>query len=98
MLEIPHLRRISISPFTNVARTAPLIGNRAIYSWKPRPTDLVGSFNPDRIRSYLRQNLAICRNAGCQFEVILKDTHTCEGHPGRFDDWSRIAREEINSL
>ena len=98
VLEIPHLRRISISPFTNVARTAPLIGNRAIYSWKPRPTDLVGSFNPDRIRSYLRENLAICRNAGCQFEVILKDTHTCEGHPGRFDDWSRIAREEINSL
>ncbi|MEI6492129.1 MAG: hypothetical protein WCO94_06245 [Verrucomicrobiota bacterium] len=96
VLDIPHIRRISISPFTNVARTAPQIGNRAIYSWKPRPTDLVGQFNPERIRSYLRENIAECRKAGCNFEVILKDTHTCEGHPERFDHWSRIAREEIN--
>jgi len=98
VLEVPHLRRISISPFTNVARSAPQIGKRAIYSWKPRPTDLVGRFDPDRIRSYLRENLAICRNAGCHVEVILKDTHTCEGRPERFDDWCRIAREEIHGL
>ena len=98
VLEIPHIRRISISPFTNVVRTAPQVGGRAIFSWKPRPTDLVGSFNPGRLRAYLSDNLAICRNAGCNFEVILKDTHTCEGHPERFDAWSRIAREEINRL
>jgi hypothetical protein len=98
VLEVPHLRRISISPFTNVARSAPQIGNLAIYSWKPRPTDLVGRFDPDRIRSYLRENLAICRNAGCHVEVILKDTHSCEGRPERFDDWCRIAREEIHGL
>jgi len=33
-----------------------------------------------------------------QVEVILKDTHTCEGHPERFDEWCRIAREEIRRL
>lgn len=98
VLKIPHIRRISISPFTNVARSAPQIGSRAIYSWKPRPTDLVGNFQPERIRSYLRENLAGCRSAGCQYEVILKDTHTCEGHPERFDDWCRIAREELGRL
>ena len=98
VLDIPHIRRISISPFTNVALSAPQIGNRAIFSWKPKPTDLVGFFNPERIRSYLRENLAVCRSAGCNFEVILKDTHTCEGHPERFDHWCRIAREEINRL
>jgi len=98
VLNIPHIRRISISPFTNVARSAPRIGNRAIYSWKPRPMDLVGHFHSERIRSYLRDHLAECRRAGCQTEVILKDTHTCEGHPERFDDWCRIAREEINRL
>lgn len=98
VLAIPHIRRISISPFTNVALSAPQIANRAIFSWKPKPTDLVGSFNPERIRSYLRENLAECRKAGCNFEVILKDTHSCEGHPERFDNWCRIAREEINRL
>ncbi|TSA31628.1 MAG: hypothetical protein D4R65_10885 [Verrucomicrobiaceae bacterium] len=96
VLDIPHIRRISVSPFTNVARSAPQIGVRAIFSWKPKPTDLVGNFNPERIRSYLRENIAECRKSGCNFEVILKDTHTCERRPERFDDWSRIAREEID--
>jgi hypothetical protein len=27
--------------------------------------------------------------------MILKDTHTCEHHPERFDRWARIAREEV---
>jgi len=26
-------------------------------------------------------------------EIILKDTHTCEHHPERFDRWLAIARE-----
>ncbi len=98
VLEIPHIRRISVSPFTNVARSAPQIKGRAIFSWKPRPTDLVGHFNPERIRSYLRENIVACRESGCNFEVILKDTHTCEHHPERFDDWCRIAREEMAGL
>ncbi|MBC7236793.1 MAG: hypothetical protein H5T69_13215 [Chloroflexi bacterium] len=25
--------------------------------------------------------------------MILKDTHTCEGHPERFTRWTAIARE-----
>jgi hypothetical protein len=28
--------------------------------------------------------------------MILKDTHTCEHHPERFDRWTKIAREEVN--
>jgi hypothetical protein len=27
--------------------------------------------------------------------MILKDTHTCENRPERFDRWSLIAREEV---
>jgi hypothetical protein len=26
-------------------------------------------------------------------EMVLKDTHTCEHHPERFDRWVAIARE-----
>jgi hypothetical protein len=98
VLRIPHIRRISVSPFTDVAATAPQIGKRAIYSWKPRPTDLVGRFDPERIRAYLREQMEACHAAGCNFEVILKDTHTCDARPERFDEWSRIAREEIGRL
>jgi hypothetical protein len=29
--------------------------------------------------------------------MILKDTHTCQQHPERFDEWTRIARQEIQA-
>jgi hypothetical protein len=95
VLELPHMRRISISPFSDTARTSPAIGPRAISSWKPRPTDLVGTFQPERLHAYLRENLDRLRAADCRIEVILKDTHTCDNHPERFDQWCRIARKEI---
>lgn len=95
VLSLPHIRRISMSPFSDVAQTAPQIGPRAISSWKPRPTDLVGEFNPERIRAHLQSELAHLASANCRTEVILKDTHTCDRKPERFDQWCRIAREAV---
>ena len=98
VVNIPNIRRISISPFADVDKCAPQLGPGYIFSWKPRPMDLVGKFNPGRIRSYLRHTLEVCRRHACVLEIILKDTHTCEHHPERFNAWCRIAREEVTRL
>jgi hypothetical protein len=98
VLDVPNIRRISVSPFTDVSAVAPKIGPRAISSWKPRPTDLVGEFSPERIRAYLREQIGLMKAADCRFEVILKDTHTCERQPDRFRRWCKIAREEIDRV
>ncbi|MBE0698021.1 MAG: hypothetical protein IH586_13950, partial [Anaerolineaceae bacterium] len=95
VLTLPHMRRISISPFADVERCAEILQGRAIYSWKPQPAHLVGHFDEDAIRAYVRHTLHACKTNGCVLEIILKDTHTCEFHPERFDQWTRIAREEI---
>jgi hypothetical protein len=94
---IPNLRRVSISPFADVDRCAPQMRDRAIFSWKPHPAHLVGSFDPAALRTYIRHTLDVCRAHGCFLEMILKDTHTCENHPERFDIWTQIAREEIRA-
>jgi len=91
VLEIPRIRRISISPFADVEKCAEQLDRRAIFSWKPHPSHLVGNFSPERIRDYIRHTLEVTR--GCVVEMILKDTHTCEHHPERFTVWSRIARD-----
>lgn len=93
---IPNLRRISISPFSNVDRSAEQLGNRYIFSWKPQPAHLVGAFDEDSIRKYIQHTLDVTR--GCVLEIILKDTHTCENHPERFDRWSQLARQLVDSL
>jgi hypothetical protein len=95
---IPHLRRISISPFADVDRSAVKLKGNFIFSWKPHPSHLVGGFDEPAIRAYIRHTLEVCRENGCILEMILKDTHTCEFHPERFDRWTEIAREEINRV
>lgn len=95
VFSIPTMRRISASPFADVDKFAAGIGNRAIFSWKPQPSHLVGRFDPERIRRYIQHTLDAARAHGCVLEMILKDTHTCEQCPERFDRWTQIARELV---
>lgn len=92
---IPQLRRISISPWADVEVCAEKLQGKYIFSWKPNPAQLVGRFNEQAVREYIRHTVKLARQHGCVLEMILKDTHTCENHPERFDRWTQIARETI---
>ena len=93
VLRIPHIRRISCSPWADVEQCAEKLGDGYIFSWKPNPTHLCGEWRPDAVREYIRHALDATR--GCVIEMILKDTHTCDGRLERFDEWARIARELV---
>jgi len=93
---IPNIRRISISPWADVDTCAERLQDKYIFSWKPLPAHLVGEFNTQLIRDYIKHCLDVTK--GCVLEMILKDTHTCQHHPERFDEWTRIARELIDEL
>lgn len=92
---IPHIRRISISPWADVDVCAAKLKGRYIFSWKPNPAHLVGHFHADSIRAYIRHAVEVAQANHCVLEMILKDTHTCERHTERFDEWTRIGREVI---
>ncbi len=97
VLALPNMRRISIAPSADVAKCAEQIGPRAILSWKPQPSMLVGEFNENKVRDYIAHALAVAKANGCTMEMILKDTHTCENHPERFTRWTEIARKLVSS-
>ncbi len=91
---IPRLRRISMSPFVDVAEGAEAIGQDFIYSAKPNPAVLAANeWNPDLARENLREILDATR--GMHVEIILKDIHTVRGEPQRLFEWSRIAMEMV---
>ena len=95
--QVPNLRRVSISAWADKAKMAERLGDRYIYSMKPRPADLAwDSFDEERIRRGLREDLAATR--GCRVEVIMKDNHTIRNDPRRVVRWVRIAREEAERL
>lgn len=90
---IPNIRRISIAPSANVDLCAEKLQHKYIFSWKPQPAYLVGEFNEEVIRNDIQHTLNVTKN--CVVEIILKDTHTCQHHPERFDLWTKIARELV---
>lgn len=59
---------------------------------------LVGGFDEAHVRSYIRTTLETAHAHACPIELVLKDTHTCEHHPERFDHWSTVAREEVSRI
>jgi hypothetical protein len=95
--QIPRLRRVSVSPWSNLPEMAEKMGDGYIYSWKPRPSDLaMESFDQERIRAELRRTFALTR--GCRVEAIMKDNHTIRGDPSRVVRWVQIARQEAERV
>ena len=95
--QIPRLRRVSVSPWANLAQMAEQLGDRYILSMKPSPTDLaMPSFHEEQVRANLRRAMRITHN--CHVEVIMKDNHTLKNDPSRVIRWVQIAREEAEGL
>jgi hypothetical protein len=95
--DIPNLRRVSVSPWADIANMAEMLGDRYIFSMKPSPTDLaMTGFDEERIRAKLREALQMTR--GCRVEVLMKDNHTIRNDPQRVVRWVQIAREEAEAL
>ena len=93
----PRLRRVSVSPWANLADLADKLGEQYIYSMKPHPGELaVPSLNEERIRRELRRALQITRN--CRVEIIMKDNHTIANNPQNVIRWCQIAREEAEAI
>jgi hypothetical protein len=93
---LPRLRRVSISPWADKAMSAEQLGDQIIFNWKPNPAVLAGvGFDEDWARSDIRETIDICRANGCPLDIVMKDTHTCQQQPQRFDRWAEIAREEV---
>jgi hypothetical protein len=95
--QAPRLRRVSVSPWANLARMAEMLEDRYILSLKPSPTDLAMEvFDEGRVRTELREALHVAR--GCHLEIIMKDNHTIRNDPRRVIRWVEIAREEADRL
>ncbi len=97
--KIPRLRRVSVSPWSNLADMAEKLGDKYIFSMKPNPAYLaVPQIDEEFIRKSLREALRITKDKGCRVEVIMKDNHTIGKNPQNVIRWCKIAQEEANNL
>lgn len=97
--QIPNLRRIAVSPMANVRRCAEQIRDAYVFSYRPSPSDMVGySWDEERVRRILRQDLTACREFGCHVDITLKDVETVQREPERLRRWLTVAREIIDEV
>jgi len=94
--QLPHVRKISMSPWVDVAKGAERIGREFVFSRKPSPALLAGdAWAPDRVESDLRETLDQCQRHGCPLEFILKDVSTVRYQPQRLWEWAEIAMRVV---
>ena len=90
--QVPNLRKISMSPWADLAAARELMGERYVYSLKPNPSWMAGEgWEPEAFREELRGNLSILE--GCAVEIPLKDISTVRRDPQRLWEWARVATE-----
>ena len=97
--KIPHLRKISITPWADINVAAEAVGNEYVISAKPNPANLpCAASNTDLIRRELRELLSACRKNNTPCELLLKDISTADYNLENLVVWNRIAREEIENF
>lgn len=97
VLQIPNLRRVSVSPWANVARCAEQLGKRVIMSWKAQPAYLAHEvFDEALVEQFLETELLKGRDS--IMEIVLRDTHTCRMQPERFTRFTLLCRKVIDRI
>jgi hypothetical protein len=90
--KLPHVRKISMSPWVDLEKGAARIGRDFVFSRKPSPALLAGDrWEPERVEMDLRDTLETCARYGCPVEFILKDISTVRYQPQRLWEWVDIA-------
>jgi hypothetical protein len=91
---IPHVRKVSMSPWVDQERGAAEIGKQFVYSRKPSPAMLAfDSFDPDALREDLMATRRVCEKNGCPLEYILKDISTVRHEPQRLFQYADIVMQ-----
>lgn len=92
--KIPNLRRVSVSPWTDVRTAAKALEDKYVFSWKPHPAFLTSrEFIPETLENNIKNTLDIAR--GCNIEIVFKDTQTFQNRPERIEQAVDIAMDLV---
>jgi hypothetical protein len=88
---IPNLRSVSVSGWSNLARTAELLGKNYVYSRKPVPAHISGACpHWELLEKDLRDTCAAARD--CNLEILFRDIYTINGERARLRRWVDMAK------
>lgn len=94
--KIRNLRKIGVSPWSDVWASAEQIGGDYVLSRKPNPALVAGVLNEDAVRADIRETAEACIRYGCPCDIVLKDISTVGYKIGNLVRWAQIAEETLD--
>jgi hypothetical protein len=88
---LPNLRRIAISPWTDLAYAAEECQRDYVMQWRPKPTEVIFSFDEEDLRRDVTRAMEIAGHG--LMDMCLQDVETVNGRPETLATWTRIAQE-----
>jgi hypothetical protein len=83
---IPNLRSVSVSGWSDLAKSAELLGKKYVYSRKPTPAHISGpSPNWELMRKDVEDTYSVARD--CNVEILFRDVYTTCGDRSRLRRW-----------
>lgn len=94
--KLPNLRKISITPWADVARAAEQMGGDFVMARKPNPALVaVPELDEAALRQEIGQTLDVCRANGVPVEFALKDISSCGYNPRNLTRWAEIVMDMV---
>ncbi len=91
-----NLRKIGVSPWADVEKSAEAIGGNYVLSRKPNPAFVAKDLNEEVVRKEIEDTVKLCVKYGCPCDITLKDISTVSYRPQNLMKWSEIAAEVLN--
>ena len=89
--ELPNLRRIQISPWTDLEVAVEQLGRTLVLETEAHTGDTVFVHTPDQMREAVERILAIAGD--CLIDVQLISIQTVGSNPGVLTTWAQVAQE-----
>lgn len=95
----PRLRKVTVSPWSDVDIMAEYLGHDYVYCRKINPAYMsTPELDEEMARKEIRDTFTATRAKGCPTEILLRDVVTLGGNPNNAIRWTEIAREESDRI
>lgn len=89
VLEIPNLRLLTCSAWTDLPTLVEKAGARCCIMWRHKASDVVCADDLGPLRRHIREQARILK--GCYYQVVLRETQTLMGHMDRLREWTQLS-------
>ncbi len=94
--QYPNLRKVGVSPWADVEKSAEALGGDYVLSRKPNPANVAIHTDPEIIRREIGETARLCLKYGCPCDITLKDISTVGYRPQNLIVWAETASATLD--